>query len=248
MSKPDIAKSYAALADLAGDGTITIGASGPGMPPTEVTLTADMAPKFRQIAKRLRDMPADAQKGATPMVTAEKPKTVTHTLVRGDAPDALYHVPNVIDLGDEFGDANDIERIANALIASADHGLSHLRDVSIGYLWKSKGGKSKGRPTLAKTVKPSGITAYLTDFAFIVWVAADNVDAAALTNWQVEALVYHELSSIRVAETDDEDAEETLAIVGPDVQENFDVMRLYGDWNASLQRAQDELQARMDLP
>jgi hypothetical protein len=240
MSKPDIAKSYAALADLAGDGAITIGASGPGLPPTQVTLTADMAPKFRQIAKRLRDMPADAQKGANPMVTAAK-TNLTPVVSR----DELYPVPQegAFAEGIDFIDGRDIRDIAEDLIVAHRHIFGWLSDYVVLYRWRKVGGETAGKAKLGECKKANGHDRFLygKKVHFFITLSADNIRDRQLTREQVEALIFHELNHASVSE-------KGKPIILPHEFEGFrSELEQYGPWSADLQRAEDGFQARMDL-
>lgn len=151
--------------------------------------------------------------------------------------------------GMEFLEAPELAEVGTRLIASAEHYLNHLRpsQVKIGYYWKAKGGKKGGRATLGKTSKLAGFTDYLSDHEFTVFISADNCLAANLTERQMDALVYHELSHIQYVTTDEDMLEGGLKIVGHDLEEFHAVLRLYGDWEPALTEAKDILQGRMDL-
>lgn len=191
---------------------------------------------------QLIDAPATDESRALIPTTALEPYEGRPT----NRDDRRFPIPTYFE-GKEYRAAPEIEEIAKRLIGSVDHYLGHLARTQIGYYWKAKGGKSKGRARLGQTSKLSGFTDFLAEHEFTVFISADNCMAARLTYFQMEALVYHELSHIAIKPTDDDDAEDELVIVGHDLEEFHSVLRLYGDWEPALTEAKDILQGRMEL-
>jgi hypothetical protein len=150
----------------------------------------------------------------------------------GGDPEAKYPIPPDAGFGADFGPAPDIARIAEALIAAEEVRFGFLRDVDVRYLWKRKGGKSKGKATLGKCVKASGLVKYLgSDADFVIWVAADATRERALTTRQMEALVFHEL--LHISQGDDGEP----ILVGHDFEGFAAELDTYGPWSADLKLA-----------
>jgi len=135
----------------------------------------------------------------------------------------------------DFLPAPDLERIGSDLIGAYDE-LEHLARYRIVYLWKAKGGKSQGKEKLGFCQKASGLAGYLSEATWIVWLAADNVNAYQMTRRQVEALTYHELSHAGEELTDEG---ETKAMVNAHDWEGFNhEIERYGLWQDDLKLAE----------
>lgn len=140
--------------------------------------------------------------------------------------ESLYPIPSEAALDGEFTPAPDLERIATDLLSR--HALI-ATDYRLIYLWKDKGGKSKGRATLGKCTKPSGLLAHFADTDFVIWLAADHLRSNAATHREVEAVVFHELQHVGETEADEEKGTEPdAAIVGHEFEGFFAELREYG--------------------
>lgn len=149
-------------------------------------------------------------------------------------PDDLYVVPGkAVFFGNDFALAPDLQDIGDRLISEC-HELRDAMQWRIRYLWKAKGGASKGQVKLGKCVKTSGALSFFSDVDYIVWLAADNVRDAMFTYRQVEALMFHELCHIETNEGDDSD--DTPAIKGHDAEVFLAEIQRYGMWRTDLQR------------
>jgi hypothetical protein len=144
-------------------------------------------------------------------------------LVYGDDPEAQFLIPH----DDEFRLADDssedkiqeVEFLDAPVLASICQALiekrtcfEHLRDANLHYLWKRKGGKSKGNLRYAQIQKPSGLLAYYSAMDYIVWAGADNCRSAMLTWWQMEAVMFHELKHTDVNESCEEVIDQSTAV------------------------------------
>lgn len=128
----------------------------------------------------------------------------------------------------KFCVARDIERIADILIREHVE-LRGLSSRAIKYLWARKGGLSRGKVKLATCERPSGKLAYFAaGVDFIVTVSADNCREAGLTHFQMEALVYHELS--HAGEGDDSEP----IIIAHDFEGFRMEIERYGFWEPDL--------------
>lgn len=123
--------------------------------------------------------------------------------------------------------APEIKRIADDLIERHQR-FAHLADVEIVYLWKAKGGKSGGGDRLGYCAKQSGLVRHFSEAEWVVWLAADNCRLYVLSNRQIEALVYHELSHAG------ENKDGQPVVIGHDWEGFAHEIEAYGLWHPSL--------------
>lgn len=146
---------------------------------------------------------------------------------------ADYGVPQDAEFGDtDYLPAPGLERIGDSHIHHMAE-FAHLHDAAIVFLWKRKGGGGRGRETLGKCQKPSGLLLHFAECTFVIWCAADHVRMHELTLRQVEALVYHELCHATVKE--DPHGERTWVTAPHDVEAFTPEIRRYGLWKEDLQ-------------
>lgn len=162
--------------------------------------------------------------------------TTPRVLVTGDDPEARYPAPQDADFetSERPGDwlfAGDIERIALALIEHRERFafLVGNQAPTLLFRWKRSGGEAGGRITLGTCKKTSGLLAYETGADFVIWLAADHCRDYGLTNWQVEALVFHELCHItRDLKTG------KWGTIGHDAELFVAELHEYGAWTSEL--------------
>lgn len=168
-------------------------------------------------------------------------------LIGGGIPDGQYYVPTLdrfksdpglADPDLDFVEAPDVEAIAVELIAEHAR-FAHLAGRRVAYRWKRTGGKAGGKLTLGKCVKPSGLLRDETRADWFIWLAADN--CLGLTNWQIEALVFHELLHA------DEDEHGKRQLRPHDFEGFGPEIEHYGLWDAGLREAGRAVQA-LQLP
>ena len=112
---------------------------------------------------------------------------------------------------------------------------------TVHYLWKRKGGASKGAPVLGKCVKPSGALKFYAQADFIVWLAADHIFLAEFDNTQIQAVVFHELKHIG------QDDEGNATIEPHDAEVFTDELARYGPWKPDL-RGLVETAQQLEMP
>lgn len=144
---------------------------------------------------------------------------------------------------DPFLNARPVEALARQLIEDWPE-LRHIRETTVAYLWKRKGGKSKGALVFGKCSPLSGVAKHGMETDFAIWLAADHCRDAAFGAEQFEALVYHELKHIGYVVDEDESSdtygEMTIKAVGHDVEGFFDEIRRYGAWTQPLRNTEHE--------
>lgn len=131
--------------------------------------------------------------------------------------------------GSDFCPAEGLTELAYGLVAKYDE-LNFIARYKLGVLWKRKGGQSKGRDTLGKCVKPTGLTAFFAGLDWVIWVAADHVRENDLDARSVEALLFHELNHCIV------DKDDVPGVVGHDVEMFRAEVEEYGLWKDDLRQ------------
>lgn len=161
-------------------------------------------------------------------------------LLTGGDPDAKARIPNghLFQGRDgrqkDFIEAPDIRNIADALIAHREC-FAFLEDVVIRYRWRRKAQVKAGRMTLGFCQKLGGqLRDEMGGGDFQIVINAENCRDLGLTNWQLEALVAHELTHIAPPDPDDPESEPSL--VGHDVEAFASEIRDYGLWKLDLKR------------
>ena len=141
----------------------------------------------------------------------------------------------------EFGDdeyfvSGALANRARVLISRHPEHLDHLRRLSVTYLWKRQGGKSKGRATFGKCSKPSGLLKHFSEAHFVIWLAADHCRAAGYTDREIEALLFHEMLHTSVSEVDENTGRGGGPALLPHDLEVFRAeVEIYGLWAPELQ-------------
>lgn len=141
----------------------------------------------------------------------------------------------------DFLPADDVRRLAERLIEQ-NESFRHLRDMRLEYRWKREGGKSKGKATLGKCIKATGLLRHFTQFDFVIWLAADHARDAFMTYRQVEALVFHELCHAG------RDEQGRPSVEAHDFEGFGKELQVYGAWTSDLRIAERAFQQlRLDL-
>lgn len=135
--------------------------------------------------------------------------------------------------------ASEAEHIATRLI---DEHHRHLLDTRVEFVFRDKASKSKGKVTLGKARKVSGLNAFLsrrtedgedTDGAdfFVIELAQDEWDDMPPSKRR--ALIDHELCHCTI-EYDEEKDVVTLGIRAHDVEEFTEIIERHGLWKDDL--------------
>lgn len=159
--------------------------------------------------------------------------------ILGGNPEETFRVPNDPDfeVSGEFVEAAGCQKIGEALIASYPS-LRHLAGARIIYLWKRKGA-DKPRRKLGMCQRPGGLLGYFSQSEFIVTFFANN--CRGFTNWQMEALVFHELKHA--------DFDEGAPVVAPHDFEGFgEEIERYGFWKSDIKFIADAVQKSLQFP
>jgi hypothetical protein len=135
------------------------------------------------------------------------------------APRIAIRVPSE----DDFGGADFLPDPAlTALfddVVSSYRRLGHIEEhgISVAVLWKRKGGKKQGAPTMAKCVKPSGLVAHFCTADFVIWLGADTIAELEWSGDQIRKLLYHEARHIGWDDGDEEHDPKPISL-GHDVE------------------------------
>jgi hypothetical protein len=150
-------------------------------------------------------------------------------------PNESFSIPADVQFdGLEYRDAPEISKIAEALIADAPE----LGDIAayppmIRYMWRRKAKKSKGATFFGNTAKVSGLAKHFGQTEWVMEIAVDVLREMKATNFQVEALIFHELKHIRV--TVDEDGNPSYDYVREEYAAFADEIRRYGSWHTEIE-------------
>lgn len=149
---------------------------------------------------------------------------------------ATFMVPTAAKFGTApYLAAPALEEIAARLMANKADFDAH-RDLSIIYRWKAKGGNAKGLPKLAGIDRVTGQTlAFIAGPApdLLVWLAADTLRDSAVTDLQVEAILFDQLAAIEWSDGD-EDGDPTWRLVGPEIMCHLATLEEYGPFTRRL--------------
>jgi hypothetical protein len=119
-------------------------------------------------------------------------------LISADA----FPLPNPNEFHREFLEDEHLDELVARLILHYPQ-FAPFGDLTIRVLWQKDAGKEDGRLKLGSLSKQNNMTRYLAKVDYVVVV---NYKAAAvheLNNWQMEALLFHQLEHIEIDETDD---------------------------------------------
>jgi hypothetical protein len=153
-------------------------------------------------------------------------------------------VSNFLSVPDEdmfMGDylpSQEIEEMAAALIEQYPqfHVIAE-NGYRITYLWKSKGGKSKGRLRRGQCQKLTGLPYYFGETDFVIWLAADHLRDRP--NFNFRRLVFHELKHIAV----DENGQATC--VGHEFEGFVDEVEEFGIWDEGMKPLAEAFQQHL---
>src|SRR5215471_8489894 len=147
--------------------------------------------------------------------------------------------------GKDFLPAPGLRRVALALTTRDSH-LRHLTNTHIEFLWKRRGGNTRGQPNIGMAVLPAGLAKHAWNqmaraitgsntetVAAVIWLAADH-----LQEWnalQIEAALYRNL--LRIVPNDRRHLAGALKLRAPDFQGFVAEIERFGLWNQSLVQA-----------
>lgn len=152
-----------------------------------------------------------------------------------------------------YSHAPDVRRIGEPLIAKHH---THLADVRVEYVYRSKHSKTAGRAVYGKARKVSGLIAFLAvnsqapvdadpgDEFFVIEIAADLW--LTLSAKERKALVDHELCHCR-ADFDEDKDQIVLSIRGHDVEEFTEIIERHGVWHDDLKEFAAAAKAQLEL-
>lgn len=131
-----------------------------------------------------------------------------------------------------------VELFANKLKYKFDNNLRGATEAKIKYFWKEQGGKSGGNLIFGKCTKPTGLLAQKVECDIVIWFAFDHCYGAQFTNWQMLALIFHELRHIDYKNFE-------VGTKGHDYEGFVDEIELFGAWRANSSAV---IQAARKLP
>ena len=142
-------------------------------------------------------------------------------------------------MSSEWVESEALEELARDLVAKWPE-LRFLDGFDIRVLWKENGGDSRGRLTLGKCTKPSGLARYFALCDWVIWLAADHCRQMEFTDEQIEALLYHELKHCVLVGKDSKPG-----VRGHDYEVFADELNRYGFWNDGREALKRVVQGRL---
>ena len=129
-------------------------------------------------------------------------------------------------VGDYIADPK-LGELAQVLIENCQELSPACEEFRIQYLWKRKGGKSRGSVTLGMCIKLSGLAKYFGKVDFVIWLAADHCRERPGLNFA--GTMFHELMHVDKDEND-------LPVTRPHEWEGFSAeVERFGIWRPSMQ-------------
>lgn len=111
------------------------------------------------------------------------------------------------------------------------------RDFSIEYLWRAKGGTSRGEPKFADCVKLGGLAYHFSSADFVIWFAADHLAEFGFKEREFEALMFRQLMHIGSNENTG-----SATLVPFDFKGFNAELAEYGPWDEALKKMHQTLQ------
>lgn len=135
------------------------------------------------------------------MATATADPITNHPASLTNAPDLYPHpgpfpVPSDRDFTGPGQRAPELAAIGHDLIADYE-AFQHLKEATIAYYWRRKGGSARGRPNPGGVTPAGWMHQVDTDAEFCVWLAADHTRSNGLDTPAVTALIRHQLLHLR---------------------------------------------------
>lgn len=134
------------------------------------------------------------------------------------------------------GDAN-LAILADRVMSQHAERFRVTRNFSIEYLWRAKGGTSRGEPKLGDCVKLGGLAYHFSSADFVIWFAADHVADFGFKEREYEALMFRMLMHIGSNENTG------AATLVPFDFKGFNAeLAAYGPWDEALRKMHQTLQ------
>lgn len=128
----------------------------------------------------------------------------------------------------EFKDDEQLTKCGEKLLEDCPE-FTHITDMDprICFLWKRKGGNSRGKRQFSNVQKCSPLAKFLGQYEFVVWVAADHAFNMGFDDEKIEAAIYRALKRLQLNKQDDADG---LCVVSDEFSGSIDELRRYGAW------------------
>jgi hypothetical protein len=190
--------------------------------------------------EKSKDTVSVSGNGQRVTITADDLKKVSRNIVQhkmlwdvlelDGRPDDRFEIPQIKEFSEsEFISADDVLLpFYEALRRHFHDEFWFLEEARVKLFWKEKGGSSGGSDTLGKCQKPSGLLRHYSDCDFIIWIAADHCRARGFTNWQILALLYHEMRH-----TNFDNNTGKLTLQGHQFEGFVDELERFGGWRLS---------------
>ena len=132
----------------------------------------------------------------------------------------------------QYFKADAVKELAEKIIRARFAAIKE-NDIPIKYLFRSEAQTSQDKIVAGRCIKQSDLQHSIHGFRYVIWIAADIWEE--LDDTQREALVYHELSHIRI-EFDDEKQKVKYSTRKHEVEFFIDELETYGAWHDGLRK------------
>lgn len=127
-----------------------------------------------------------------------------------------------------FKDSEQLTQCGEKLLEDCPE-FTHITAMEprICFLWKRKGGNSRGKRQFSNVAKCSPLAKFLGQYEFVVWIAADHAFNMGFDDTKIEAALYRALKLLQLNKNDKEDK---LCIVDHEFCGSIDELQRYGAW------------------
>jgi hypothetical protein len=133
-------------------------------------------------------------------------------------------------------DAN-LAMLADRVMTAHPERFRVASQYSIEYLWRAKGGTSRGEPKFADCIKLGGLAYHFSSADFVIWFAADHLTKYGFKEREFEALMFRQLMHIGSNENTGS------AVLVPFDFKGFNAELVeYGPWDEALKKMSHTLQ------
>ena len=119
------------------------------------------------------------------------------TLAADLVSDEAFPLPDIEEFYGEFLPDESLDALL-AAIRGHFHAFDRFRGLNIKIFWQNDAGKEEGRIKIGSSSKQNSITRYLANVDWVIFVNHKAAAQYGLTNWQMEACVFHQLMHIEV--------------------------------------------------
>lgn len=142
--------------------------------------------------------------------------------------------------GADFLEDDELQALLLDVVEAYDRLSSVIaeHEIDVVAVWKRRGGTSGGVSVFGSCVKTGGLLRHFAERPFVIWLAADHIEAAQWSVEQVRRELYHRARFIgwQAPNDADEDGEGHAIKVRPELQVFVDEVSDTGAWESFRRR------------